>query len=107
MSSSPLTEQTPSYRSESSTRNSDRHGRRFGTKVTKYVRSVLHLPRPVMVTTRTTETIRRREAVAKDPTPGTEFIDQHEEEVTVRDDCVPQVISRPIPEGKTVTIDDP
>jgi hypothetical protein len=34
--------------------------------------------------------------------PGIEIIDQREEAVNVRDDCVPYLVSRPIPEGTTL-----
>ena len=87
--------------SGSGTHKSNGPGRRFGTKVEKYVRSFLHLPRRVLVTT-TAETSRGRETVVEELTPGTEITDQREEDIIVRDDCVPYVVSRPIPEGKTL-----
>ena len=73
-------------------------GRRFGTKVEKYVRSILHLPRRMLATT-TTETTQGENVVEK-PTLGTEIIDQNESFAYVRDECIPYLVSRPIPEGK-------
>ena len=61
--------------------------------------SFLHLPRHV---TATTETTKRREPVVEKPTSRTEIIDQRDEEVVVCDDRIPYVMSRPIPEGKTL-----
>jgi hypothetical protein len=48
------------------------------------------------------ETVGKRELAVEKAKPGTEITDQREEEVNVRDDCVPYVVSRPIPEGKTL-----
>ena len=91
-----------SYDQSGSTHKSDRSRRPF-RKVGKYVRSIFHSSRHTTVAvTTTTETVGRREEVVKKPTLGTEIIDQREEEVIVRDDCIPYVISRPIPEGKTL-----
>ena len=92
-----------SYDQSGGTHKSDRSRRPFRKKVGKYVRSIFHSSRHTTVAvTTTTETVRRREEVVKKPTLGTEIIDQREEEVIVRDDCIPYVISRPIPEGKTL-----
>ena len=44
----------------------------------------------------------KREMVAGEPTPGTEIIDRRENMVIVRGECVPYIVSRPIPEGKTL-----
>ena len=65
------------------------------------MRSFLHLQKRVSATTKA-EPTRGPETVAERPTPGTEIIDQREEYIVVRDDCVPYVVSRPIPEGKTL-----
>ena len=103
MSPSPLPGPVPSHQSGSVIHRSDSPGRRFGRKVVEHVRSFLRLPtRATATTITTTETVGRCEPVPKDPTPGIEIIDHREEEVTVRDDCVPYVISQPIPEGKTL-----
>ena len=85
----------------SSTRKSDGLDQRLSTKIGKYVRDFFHSPRHVSTTTMT-KIVGRREVVAEKPAPGTEIIDQREEKVTVHDDCVPYIVSRPIPEGKTL-----
>ena len=58
-----------------------------------------HLPRQLAATTKTAG---RRKTVVEEPISGTEVIDQREEDVTVRNDSVPYIVSRPIPEGKTL-----
>jgi hypothetical protein len=69
------------------------------TRVENRVRNFLHLPRHASVAA---GAVGRHELVEK-ATAGTEIVDQREEEVAVRsDDCVPYVVSRPIPEGKTL-----
>jgi hypothetical protein len=40
------------------------------------------------------------ERIVQSPMPVVEITDQREEEVCVRDDCIPYLVSRPIPEGK-------
>ena len=44
----------------------------------------------------------RRHGIAEKPTLGTEIVDQREDDVVVRNDCVRYVASRPIPEGKAL-----
>ena len=99
--SSPVPTSPPSPLSEGDAQRSGGSGRRFGIKVEKYVRSFFHLPKRTPVTT-TMGAIRRRE-IGEKPTLGTQIIAQREELVVVRDlDNVPYVVSRPIPEGKTL-----
>ena len=74
------------------------HRRRFG----KHVRNILHLQRHPMA-----EPVEKREQFEKPrpverPKPEIEFIDQREEKVFVRDDRVPYLVSRQIPEGRTL-----
>ena len=72
------------------------HGRSSSTrgtknrpmKVEKRVRDFIHLP--------------KHASIAEKPEPGTEIVDKREEVVIVHDDHVPYVVSRPIPEGKTL-----
>ena len=59
-------------------------------------RDILHLPRH-----ETMDPVGRLKPVER-PKPGTEIIDQHEGTVIVRDDRVAYLVSRPIPEGKTL-----
>ena len=44
----------------------------------------------------------RREMAVEKHTLATEIVDQREEDVIVRDACVPYVVSRPIPGGKAL-----
>ena len=85
--------------------NSGRDGRknsgwrhRFG----KHICDFLHLPRrPTMKPVGRHEPLKRPRPVAR-PKPGAELIDQREEVISVRDDRVPYLVSRPIPEGGTL-----
>ena len=81
-----------------------RSGRRRD-RLREHARNFLHLPRHPTAEPvgrhATTEPIRRHEPVDK-PKPRTEIIDQHEEDVTVREGRVAYLVSRPIPEGKTL-----
>ena len=74
----------------------------------KRVRDLLHLPQQPM-----TEPAERHEPLriprlverpnpAGQPKPGVELIDQREENVFVRDDRIPYLVSRQIPEGKSL-----
>jgi len=96
---SPVQSLTPSSPIESDPRRNDGSGGRW--RVSKYVRSFFHLPKHTS-TTMTMGAIRRRETVAEKRILGTEIIDQREEAITVRDGNVAYVVSRPIPEGKTL-----
>ena len=97
--SSLLPNLTPPRHSKNDAQKSDRHDHRLGTKIGKYVRGFLQSSRHVSVTA-VTKIVGRREGVAEKPIPGTETTDQREEEVTVHEDCVPYVVSQPIPNGK-------
>jgi len=97
---SPVQGPPPSPLNENDTRRSGESGRRFSMKVREYTRSFFHLPRHTSATI-TTGAIRRREIVEK-PTLEIELVDQREEMIVVRDGNVPYVVSRPIPEGKTL-----
>ena len=87
----------PKTHSTSDTRNQGGPKRRFSPKVGKHVRGLLSFAKQG-----SEEGNKRREPVGGKLTPGIEIIDQREEEVVVRDDCVSYIVSRPIPEGKTL-----
>jgi len=89
--SSPLPGFKPPHPSGSDVHKSGGRRHRFG----KHVRNIFHLPRDA------TELVGRRGLFEK-PKPGVEIIDRCEEKVTVRDDRIPYLVSRPIPEGKTL-----
>lgn len=91
----------PPHQSEGGAQSGDGQRRRFSTKVEKYVRSFFNLPKHPLVTA-TTGVIQRPEMADEKPAPRTEIIDRCTDEVMVRDDCVPYIVSRPIPEGKTL-----
>ena len=98
---SPLQGNVPLHHGESNTPRSDGPGRRSDTRVEKHVRSFSHLSINASVAP-TMKTAGKHEIVAGKPTPRTEIIDQREEDVVVRDGCVPYVVSRPIPEGRAL-----
>ena len=83
---------------QSSTRRSDKPGHRFGKRVKKNTRNFSPLPRDAPATE--AEKIGRPEQAVEKPTPAIETT--RAEEVIVRDGCVPYIISRPIPEGKSL-----
>jgi len=107
----PFPVHTELHQTESGTHRSNGPSRRLGKKFEKYVRSFLRMPRRILAIT-VAETTRGIEAILGEPTPGSEIIDQREEELivrdqreedfTVRDNCIPYVVSRPIPEGKSL-----
>jgi len=66
------------------------------------VRNFFRMPKRVF-TTSTTEMTQGHETIIEEPTPGTEIIDEHEEDIIVRDDYIPYVVSRQIPEGKSLS----
>ena len=90
---------TPSPHSEMDTRKSGARGHRFARRVGEYVRRFLHLPRSGLAKMGAN---RRREMVVEKRTLEAEFIDQREEVVIIRDDSPPYLISRPIPDGRTL-----
>ena len=67
----------------------------LSSPVSPHDSSFSHLPRRVTAI----GAIGGHEPTVK-PTSETEILDQREEEVIVREDCVPYVVSRPIPGGK-------
>ena len=80
-----FSDSTPPHHSRGRSTHNTKHR---PTRVEKRVRDFMHL--------------QRHASAAEKPEPGIEIVDQREEEVFVRDDCVPYVVSRPIPEGKTL-----
>ena len=100
---SPSVAQSPTllHHSGSDAPRSGGSGRRFSTKVGEYARSFFHLPKHTSGST-TMGRFRRRGVVAEERTVGIEIIAEREEVITVREECVPYVVSRPIPEGKTL-----
>ena len=79
-----------------------------GLRLRKRMRDFLHLSRnPITESTGSHEPPKMHGPVkmpqpAERPKPGVELTDHHEENVFIRDDRVPYLVSRPIPEGKTL-----
>ena len=94
VSSSTLSDPMRSHRSEKYTPGSDRLGHRIRAEIEKYF---LHLLRYVLAVT-----IGRCELVVGEPTLGTKTICRRVQKVVGCDQCVPYVVSRPIPRGKTL-----
>ena len=90
VSSSLSDSKAPDYRG-SDAHKSGESGHRSG----EHMPGFLHLPRHA------TAPVARRELVER-PKPTIEIIDRREEKVTVREDRVAYLVSRPIPKGKTL-----